>query len=354
MTTVMASKKFTEDRLWVNGADHPLTGRVKRVLTVLRERADPEWQEYGIHICSENNFPTAAGLASSASGFACMVFSLAKLLNVSEAYQGELSSFARQGSGSACRSLYGGFVKWEMGVDTKTGRDSIAVQVAPETHWPELEIMILVASDAKKHVASTTGMETTVLTSSLLKHRASHDVPDRMARMEAAIAARDFEAFGKITMQDSNSFHAVCLDTYPPIFYLNDTSRAVIHLVHQYNAYHGSIKVAYTFDAGPNAVIYAPRENIKSFLQTVMYYFPPTADTSADFASPAVLEAAGLDSAISAKSISRTLEQAIGMQQRPGALKKIYHSKVGDGPRMMQPSDSLLNTITGVPNKKAA
>lgn len=57
-------------------------------------------------------------------------------------------------------------------------------------------------------------------------------------------------------MQDSNQFHAICLDTYPPIFYMNDISKIIINLVHVINKHYGYIMAAYTFDAGPNAVIY--------------------------------------------------------------------------------------------------
>lgn len=72
-----------------------------------------------------------------------------------------------------------------------------------------------------------------------------------------------------ICMQDSNQFHAVCLDTYPPIFYMNDTSKAIIRLVHALNDFNGSICAAYTFDAGPNAVIYT----LEKFAPLGMYLF---------------------------------------------------------------------------------
>jgi diphosphomevalonate decarboxylase len=111
-------------------------------------------------------------------------------------------------------------------------------------------------SDKEKDTSSTSGMETSRLTSELLQHRAAAVVQPRLEAIEAAYLARDFETFGRITMQDSNQFHAVCLDTYPPIFYMNDVSKAVIRVVHVVNAYFGCVKAAYTFDAGPNAVIY--------------------------------------------------------------------------------------------------
>jgi len=68
-------------------------------------------------------------------------------------------------------------------------------------------------------------------------------VPERMTRMARCIRDRDFEAFGQLTMQDSNQFHATCLDTFPPIFYLNDISQRIIALVHRFNAHHGRTKV---------------------------------------------------------------------------------------------------------------
>lgn len=138
---------------------------------------------------------------------------------------GDLTCIARQGSGSACRSLFGGFVRWEMGA-REDGADSRAVQVAPADHWPELQLLILVAGAHAKEVPSTDGMQASVATSPLLavsarrdpaarcpphrtpptpprQHRASSVVPDRLRAMEAAYLARDFETFATLTMQAS-------------------------------------------------------------------------------------------------------------------------------------------------------
>jgi diphosphomevalonate decarboxylase len=124
-----------------------------------------------------------------------------------------------------------------------------------------MRALILVASAAKKDVSSTAGMQTTVKTSTLFPTRANDVVPKRMADMEAAIKGRDFETFAMITMRESNSFHATCLDTDPPIFYLNDVSRAAIRVVEGINVAAGETIAAYTFDAGPNAVIYYLADN---------------------------------------------------------------------------------------------
>ena len=95
---------------------------------------------------------------------------LSNIYGVRESFPGELTTIARMGSGSACRSLYGGFVRWEAGV-RPDGTDSIGVQVAPASHWPELEVIIMVVSAHKKDTSSTDGMMTSVLTSDLLKVR---------------------------------------------------------------------------------------------------------------------------------------------------------------------------------------
>ena len=209
---------------------------------------------------SENNFPTAAGLASSAAGFAALVRAIANLYEL-PSNPTDLSRIARQGSGSACRSLFGGYVAWQMGSATD-GSDSVAVEVAPASHWPTMRALILVVSAEKKGVSSTSGMQITVATSELFQRRAEVVVPEHMKLMEEAILEKDFEKFGEVTMKDSNSFHATCLDTFPPIFYLNDVSRAAIRVVEDINKRAGKIVAAYTFDAGPNAVIYFEEENV--------------------------------------------------------------------------------------------
>ena len=168
--------------------------------------------------------------------------------------------------------MFGGYVAWNMGVHID-GSDSVAEQVAPTSHWPQMRAAILVVSAAKKGVSSTAGMQHTVATSSLFEQRAKHVVPERMQKMKAAIQQRDFATFADLTMKDSNSFHAVCLDTSPPIFYLNDTSRAIIRLVEELNRVAGKTVAAYTFDAGPNAVIYYLEENERWIMALLTHCF---------------------------------------------------------------------------------
>ncbi|KAF1814514.1 diphosphomevalonate decarboxylase [Eremomyces bilateralis CBS 781.70] len=269
-TTASCSQAFSDDdSLILNGEPSPLTtprsqaclARLRALRKILEDRDNslPKLSQWPLRIVSINNFPTAAGLASSAAGFAALIRAIANLYELPQSPT-ELSAIARQGSGSACRSLFGGYVAWDAGT-AADGNDSVAVEVAPASHWPEMRALVVVASAEKKGVPSTAGMQQTAATSTLFPLRVEKLVPARMIAMKEAIAKKDFATFADLTMQDSNSFHAVCLDTVPPIFYMNETSRAAVRLVEAINERVGRNVAAYTFDAGPNAVVYYLAEN---------------------------------------------------------------------------------------------
>ncbi|XP_032051476.1 diphosphomevalonate decarboxylase [Aythya fuligula] len=347
-TTAAASRDFTEDRLWLNGeevdaAQPRLQACLREVRRLARKRRgdddpSPLNLSYKVHVASENNFPTAAGLASSAAGYACLVSALARLYGV----EGELSEVARRGSGSACRSMLGGFVQWHRG-ERPDGRDSVAQQLAPETHWPELRVLILVVSGEKKAVGSTAGMQSSVDTSPLLKYRAEAVVPERLSRMARHIQERDFEGFGQLTMQDSNQFHATCLDTFPPIFYLNDVSRAIIALAHRYNAHHGRTKVAYTFDAGPNAVIFALEDTVPEFVAVLRRSFPPASNGDQFLRGLPVAPVA----------LPEELVAAVVAEPVPGAVRYVLHTQPGPGPQLLRDPERHLLGADGLPRRTA-
>lgn len=154
----------------------------------------------------------------------------------------DLTTIARQGSGSACRSMHGGFVHWKKG-SLDNGEDSVAVQVVNEDFWPEMRVLIVVINDTKKKVSSTDGMAKTAQNSELFKHRVDKLVDKRIAAVKQAIMDKNFEKFAEITMKDSNQFHAVCLDSFPPLVYMNDVSHKLAMIVHRFNKYHKATKV---------------------------------------------------------------------------------------------------------------
>ncbi|KAI1329338.1 diphosphomevalonate decarboxylase [Xylariaceae sp. FL0255] len=326
LTTATCSTSYTgDDTLTLNGSPSDISGartqaclRELRALRATLEAKDaslPKLSAMPLRIVSENNFPTAAGLASSAAGFAALVRAIADLYELPSSPT-ELSLISRQGSGSACRSLFGGYVAWQTGSQAD-GLDSKAVQVAPASHWPEMRALVLVVSAAKKGVSSTSGMQQTVGTSDLFRERISSVVPKHMERMEAAIKARDFPAFAEVTMKDSNSFHSTCADTYPPIYYMNDVSRAAVRAIEAINAAAGKTIAAYTFDAGPNAVVYYLEQDAAAVVGT--FY--------------ALLE--GIDgwkeAAKTSASAAVKLDEGVASLIK-GGVSRIIQTGVGEGP----------------------
>jgi len=251
-TTVEFDRSLTTDQLLLNGkpAQQGETARASKVLDAIRAAAKIKTKA---KIASANNFPTAAGIASSASGFAALACAGADAAGL-KCTSKELSIFARLGSGSACRSVLGGFVEWRPGAK-KDGSDSFAIQVAPASHWPELRNVIAITNPERKKVGSAEGMEITTKTSGLYTERV-RTRPKIIALMKKAILTRDLPSFLELTMRESSHMHAVMLDTFPPIIYLNDVSREIIYAVHEFNKSKGAVVAGYTFDAGPNAHVY--------------------------------------------------------------------------------------------------
>ncbi|XP_043287230.1 diphosphomevalonate decarboxylase isoform X2 [Venturia canescens] len=294
-----------------------------------------EMKSWKVHICSVNNFPTAAGLASSAAGYACLSVALAKLFK----YEGNVSALARIGSGSACRSTYGGFVRWYMG-EKPTGADSVAKQIVPSSYWPEMRILILVTSEDKKAVSSAIAMKRGVETSEFLKYRAKSIVPKRVEEMERAIMEKNFVRFAELTMKDSNSFHAVAVDTFPPCHYLNDASRAIIDLVHAYNSAIGSTRIAYTNDAGPNTVLYLLEEDVPRVISVIQHFLPPAIEQA-----PYHQEKYFRGEKIIPAELSQNYLLNIPFSvQSAGLLKYIIYTRIGDGPKYLDdPNQHLLD-----------
>jgi len=140
-------------------------------------------------------------------------------------------------------------------------------------------------------------------------------------------------------MQDSNQFHAVALDTDPPIFYMNDVSRSIIALIVEYNRVSveagGKRKAAYTYDAGPNAVIYTPKENVKEIVSMIIKYFPQSHGFKDTFG---LFGAAGVGEG----GVVEGFNVNVAKKFEVGAVKSLIHTRVGDGPRVLGDEETLL------------
>ncbi|OGU61555.1 MAG: diphosphomevalonate decarboxylase [Ignavibacteria bacterium GWF2_33_9] len=203
-----------------------------------------------VKINTVNNFPTSAGLASSASGFAALTLAASTLFGLEKNFQ-ELSQLARLGSGSASRSLFGGFAEWHKG-KKDNGSDCFAEQIADENHF-KLKVIVAVTSREKKKISSRNGMVNSAMTSPYY-HQFVNTSEHDLAKMREAIIEKDFELMAKVTMQSTIKMHSVMMTTNPPLFYWNQSTYAIIETLHQ--LIEEKYPVFYTIDAGPQVKIF--------------------------------------------------------------------------------------------------
>ena len=255
-TWVRFDPSLPADRFWLNdrpATAGPLQGAVD-FLNVVREEADLSWFA---EVRSRNNFPTASGLASSASGFAALAgaASIAAGLRLTPR---ELSRLARRGSGSASRSIFGGFVEWQAGHRTD-GQDCYARPLFPPDHWPELRDVVVIIADApEKHVRSSRAMQDTVRTSPAYAERI-RTVPKRLAALRSALRTRAADRFLELVMEECDDFRRVCETTVPSLDYLTPASRGVLAAVLDLNRAAGHPIAGYTHDAGAHVHVFTFR-----------------------------------------------------------------------------------------------
>jgi diphosphomevalonate decarboxylase len=192
---------------------------------------------------SANNFPTGVGIASSASAFAALSLAASAAAGL-QLGERDLSRLARASSGSACRSVPGGFVEWQAG---SNDTDSFAYTIAPPDYW-DLTDCIAIVSQTHKLIGSSEGHER-ASTSPIQAARLA-DTPLRMNICRQAILERDFEALTGVVELDSNLMHAVMMTCTPPLMYTLPATMAVMHAVQAMRKI--NIPVCYTVDAGPN------------------------------------------------------------------------------------------------------
>ncbi len=243
VTEVEFSPEFEEDEIIVNGKrlEGEKRERVVRHLNVIRSMAKTELKA---RVISENNFPAGAGLASSASAFAALTLAATSALGM-ELSKKELSIISRRGSGSSCRSIYGGFVEWKAG---NSSEESYAEQIAPKGYWDVRDVIAIVAGEEKK-VSSRAGMEQTVKTCPFFMKRVE-EVNKYLPVLRKAILDRDFKTLGEITEFDCLSMHATMLTTKPMLLYWNPETVKIIKEVVSWRE--EGIEAYFTIDAGPN------------------------------------------------------------------------------------------------------
>lgn len=230
------------DRLILNG--QPTTGpaldRVVRHVDQLRERLGLTGK---VDVESRNNFPMGAGIASSASSFAALTVAAVSAAGL-ELPEHELSALARLGSGSASRSVPGGYVEWAAG---GTHQSSFAFSIAGPDHWDIVDV-VAVVSEVHKDVGSREG-HAVASTSEFQRERVA-TATSRIDICRTALLDRDFSRLARVVEHDSDMMHAVMMTSTPPLFYWLPGSLELMSAVRRWRA--EGLNVCYTLDAGPN------------------------------------------------------------------------------------------------------
>lgn len=259
VTTVRFSDSATADRLVLNGR-RATGGALASATTFLKVVRKMSGGSAYASVRSRNNFPTASGLASSASGFAALAGAASRAAGL-KLDAAALSRLARSGSGSACRSIFGGFVEWRAG-RRPDGRDCHAVPLFPAGHWSQLMDLVLGVRDApEKAVRSAVAMQASVATSPAYAAR-QEALPARIAAMRRAIARREAARLFPLLIEECDEFRLVCETTSPSLDYLTATSREILDRVLRLNATAGRPVAGYTHDAGAHVHVFVERADL--------------------------------------------------------------------------------------------
>ncbi|MFC6169131.1 diphosphomevalonate decarboxylase [Loigolactobacillus jiayinensis] len=264
-TTVQFDAALTQDQIKIDGQVLNQTAgqRVRDFLDLVRQRA-------GItafaQVNSYNHVPTAAGLASSASGFAALAAAASKAAGLT-LDQPALSRLARRGSGSATRSIYGGFVEWQKG---HNDLDSQAVPFQ-ETIDFDIQMIAILLDPRPKKVASRAGMAQVVATSPYYTAWPPSAEKDLIA-MKAAILKKDLNLIGQLAEANAMKMHATTLSATPPFTYFEPETLAAIEIVQSLR--NNGVSCYYTMDAGPNVKVICSAKETPAILTRLRQHFP--------------------------------------------------------------------------------
>lgn len=246
-TRVAFDPSIAEDVLILNRAEAPAheTKRVRSLLARVRELSGIS---YKARVESTNDFPTASGLASSASAFSALAVAAMRAAGLPDDAS-QASDLARKTSVSAARSAFGGFAKLRAGVEGDV--DLPAESVAPAEHW-DLAVVVAVTREGPKEVGSTEGMQHTADTSPYFPTWVE-SAPALFARIEAAVLARDLGALGPAVEQSALAMHAAALAAAPATVYFTGATVEAIRAVRAMRS--RGLEGYLTIDAGPHVKV---------------------------------------------------------------------------------------------------
>lgn len=264
-TEVIFSDSYMVDEFYLDGTlqDEKATKKVSQFLDLFRKEAGLSLKA---SVISQNFVPTAAGLASSASGLAALAgaCNTALKLGLDDL---SLSRFARRGSGSACRSIFGGFVEWEKGHDDLS---SYAKPVPSDYFEDDLAMVFVLINDQKKEVSSRNGMRRTVETSSFYQGWLD-SVEGDLYQLKQAIKTKDFQLLGETMERNGLKMHGTTLAAQPPFTYWSPDSLKAMDAVRQLRKQ--GIPCYFTMDAGPNVKVLVENSHLSEVQETFTKLF---------------------------------------------------------------------------------
>ncbi|MTT31387.1 diphosphomevalonate decarboxylase [Terrilactibacillus sp. BCM23-1] len=263
-TRVTLQQSLSCDEIIMDGK--VLSGHsAEKIIRFMNQVRDQSGNRTYALIVTNNHVPVASGFASSASGFAALAASAARAYGL-DCSGVALSRLARRGSGSASRSIYGGFVKWMKGTKDE---DSYAVPIDP-ANWG-IRLVVVAVNRQKKKISSRLGMKRTVQTSPFYPIWMKEAEKD-LGRMEQAIHHHDLEMIGEIAEANALKMHATMLAATPPFTYWEEGTLTVMrraaHLREQ------GIPCYFTIDAGPNVKLICSVEHVDQILDDLSDFFP--------------------------------------------------------------------------------
>lgn len=279
-TKVTFDSDYPADQLILNGkeANEKETKKIQSYMDIVREIANTDLHA---RIDSQNFVPTAAGLASSASAYAALAAACNEALQL-ELSDKDLSRLARRGSGSASRSIFGGFAEWEKGHDDET---SYAHPIDAD-HWEdELSMIFVVINNQSKKVSSRSGMSLTRDTSRFYQYWLDH-VDEDIKEAKQAIEAKDFKQLGEVIEANGLRMHATNLGSQPPFTYLVQESYDAMAVVHQCRE--AGLPCYFTMDAGPNVKVLVEKKNKQAAVEQFLKEFDESQIIVSDIISTGV------------------------------------------------------------------
>ncbi|MBI4039030.1 diphosphomevalonate decarboxylase [Candidatus Daviesbacteria bacterium] len=251
-TTVEFSPKYKKDQIIINGGGVE-KGEAERVIKHLDRVRKSARIDQKAKVVSSNNFPSGTGLSSSASGFAALTLAASKAagLNLSEK---QLSILARQGSGSACRSIPSGFVEW---LDGELSETSYAVQIFPPDYW-QIADVVAVVSEGKKEISTSLGQKS-AQSSPFLQLRLSR-MKDKNERVKKLIEERNFKKFGELIEAEALELHIIMLTQTPPLIYWTPGTLAIMKSCAHWRAL--GIPVYFTINTGQDIHLIVEQKNV--------------------------------------------------------------------------------------------